>query len=84
MKDLRIVFDQWVRVNIIRNVSKGSNYNKNTTQTYFSSCFSKASIFSIKYIVTHCYPSNNIKIKDLFEPLWICVSIGWCFLDNRE
>ena len=34
MKDLRIVFDQWVSVNIIRNVSKGSAYKKNTTQTY--------------------------------------------------
>ena len=54
MKDFRIVFDQWVSVNIISNVSKGSNYNKKKTQTYFSSCFSLVSIFFIKYIVTHC------------------------------
>ena len=84
MKDLRIVFDQWVGANIISNVSKGSTYKKNKTQTYFSSCFSLVSIFFIKYIITHCYPSNKIKIKDLFESLWTCVSIGWCFLDNRE
>ena len=55
MKDLRIVFDQWVGANIISNVSKGSTYKKNKTQTYFSSCFSLVSIFFIKYIVTHCY-----------------------------
>ena len=56
MKDLRIVFDQWVSANIISNVTKGSNYKKNITQTYFSSYFSLVSIFFIKYIVTHFYP----------------------------
>ena len=74
MKDLRIVFDQWVSVNIIRNVSKGSNYKKNTTQTYFLLAFPRH-LFSPLNILLH------IVILKTTSKLHICLNLcGFVYL----